>query len=77
MRKLTVSLFFLFVSGLLFAQEKLNLEMINKIKDEGTKNSKVMNIAFQLTDVNGPRLAGSPGYTKAANWAKSELAKWG
>ena len=76
MRKLAV-LFFLFVSYSLFAQEKLNLEMINKIKDEGTKNSKVMDIAFQLTDVNGPRLAGSPGYTKAANWAKSELAKWG
>lgn len=51
--------------------------MINKIKTEGTKNSKVMDIAFHLTDANGPRLAGSPGYTKAANWAKSELAKWG
>ena len=36
-----------------------------------------MDIAFHLTDVNGPRLAGSPGYTKAANWAKTELEKWG
>lgn len=77
MRKLTGLLFFLFITCSLFAQEKLNLEMINKIKEEGTKKSKVMDIAFQLTDVNGPRLAGSPGYTKAANWAKSELTKWG
>ena len=77
MRKLTALLLLLFINCSLFAQEKLNLEMINKIKDEGTKNSKVMDIAFQLTDVNGPRLAGSPGYTKAANWAKSELTKWG
>ncbi len=77
MRKLTALLLFIFVSGVLFAQEKMNLEMINKIKEEGTKNSKVMDIAFQLTDVNGPRLAGSPGYNKAANWAKTELSKWG
>ena len=77
MRKLNVLLLFLFVSASLFAQEKLNMEMISKIKEEGTKNSKVMDIAFHLTDANGPRLAGSPGYNKAANWAKSELAKWG
>lgn len=77
MRKLAVSLLFLFISCSLFAQEKPDMEMIYKIKEEGSKNSKVMDIAFQLTDVNGPRLAGSPGYNKAANWAKSELAKWG
>jgi carboxypeptidase Q len=77
MRKLTGLLLFLFITCSLFAQEKLNMEIINKIKEEGIKNSKVMDIAFQLTDVNGPRLAGSPGYSKAANWAKSELTKWG
>lgn len=77
MRKLTVSFLFLFITVSLFAQEKLDLDAIGKIKEEGTKNSKVMDIAFQLTDVNGPRLAGSPGYNKAANWAKSELSKWG
>ena len=77
MRKLTVYFFFLFTALNLLAQEKLDLEVINKIKDEGLKNSKVMEIAFQLTDVNGPRLSGSPGFTKAATWAKSELKKWG
>src|SRR5687767_5964398 len=77
MRKLTIYFFFLFTSTSLIAQENLNLDVINKIKEEGLKNSKVMDIAFQLTDVNGPRLAGSPGFTKAANWAKSELSKWG
>lgn len=77
MRKLSIAFLFLFGTSWLFAQEKLNLDMISKIREEGTKNSKVMDIAFRLTDVNGPRLAGSPGYTKAANWAKSELAKWG
>jgi len=77
MRKITIYFLFLFTSASLFAQEKLNLDVINKIKEEGLKNSKVMDIAFQLTDVNGPRLSGSPGFTKAAKWAKSEMEKWG
>lgn len=68
----------LLLSGLLLsAQEKLNMDVINKIKTEGTANSQVMDIAFHLTDANGPRLAGSPGYLKAATWAKETLAKWG
>lgn len=61
----------------LFAQEKLDMDMINKIKEEGTKNSKVMDIAFHLTDVSGPRLTNSPGFMRAANWAKDELTRFG
>ena len=53
------------------------MDMINKIKEEGTKNSKVMDIAFHLTDVSGPRLTASPGFMRAANWAKEELTKMG
>ncbi|MBC7936909.1 MAG: M20/M25/M40 family metallo-hydrolase [Rhizobacter sp.] len=48
-----------------------------KIKEQGLKQSNVMNYAFQLTDVSGPRLTNSPGYFRAANWAKAELAKLG
>lgn len=48
-----------------------------KIKEQGLKQSNVMNYAFQLTDVSGPRLTNSPGYFRAANWAKNELAKLG
>ena len=51
--------------------------MINKFKKEGTDNSKVMEIAFYLTDVSGPRLTSSPGYMTAANWAKNKLKEWG
>lgn len=61
----------------LFGQEKIDLNAIGKIKQEGLENSKVMDIAFQLTDVAGPRLTNSPGYFRAANWAKNELTKWG
>lgn len=77
MRKSPVLFLLLLLTGFVSAQEKLDLNMINRIKEEGTRNSKVMDIAFYLTDANGPRLAGSPGYMKAANWAKAEMTKWG
>ncbi|MFY7911019.1 MAG: M20/M25/M40 family metallo-hydrolase [Emticicia sp.] len=58
-------------------EEKVDLETTKKIRQEGLQNSKVMDIAFHLTDVNGPRLQGSPGYMKAANYAKGKLTEWG
>ncbi|HEX7903501.1 MAG TPA: M20/M25/M40 family metallo-hydrolase [Chitinophagaceae bacterium] len=48
-----------------------------KIKKEGLSHSQVMDIAFHLTDVSGPRLTNSPGFFRAANWAKDELTKMG
>jgi len=65
-----------FIAGM-FAQEKMDIDAIGKIKKEGLENSKVIDIAFHLTDVSGPRLTNSPGFFRAANWAKAELAKWG
>lgn len=61
----------------LFAQTSNDASIINKIKDEEQKNSKVMDIAFHLTDVSGPRLTSSPGFMRAAEWAKNTLASWG
>lgn len=52
-------------------------EAINKIKSEGLSNSKVMEYAYYLTDVSASRLTNSPGFFKAANWAKDELTKLG
>jgi hypothetical protein len=59
------------------AQEKIDADMMNRIRKEGMENSKVMDIAFYLTDVSGPRLTISPGYTRASNWAKNKLSEWG
>lgn len=74
-------IFFLFTLQFLvlisFAQSKNDKDVIQQIKKEGQENSKVMELAFYLTDVNGPRLTASPGYLSAANWAKKTLAGWG
>jgi len=57
--------------------EKVDLSMMQKIRKEGLENSKVMEIAFNLTDKSGNRLTNSPGFMRAANYAKETLAGWG
>jgi carboxypeptidase Q len=50
---------------------------IQKIRQEGLQDSHVMDIAFHLTDASGDRLTASPGFLRAANWAKQQLTQWG
>ncbi len=57
--------------------EKPDMIAVNQIIAEGMSNSKVMQHAFYLTDVSGPRLTNSPGYQRASEWAVKELKKWG
>ncbi len=57
--------------------EKIDTSAIAKIKDEGMSRSQVMDILSYLSDVYGPRLTGSPGFKRAAEWARGELSSWG
>src|ERR1700681_4721423 len=57
--------------------EKLDLDGIYKIKEEGLQRSKVMEIESYLTDVYGPRLTGSPNIKEAADWAQKTMKDWG
>jgi carboxypeptidase Q len=65
------------VSLTLCAQEKVDLGVIQRIKTEAFQNSKVMDHLFWITDVYGPRLTGSPGFTAAANWTVKRLKEFG
>src|SRR5262245_2335245 len=58
-------------------RERVNAEMVAKIKEEGTQRSKVMETISFLTDVHGPRLTGSPITRRAGEWAKGRLTEWG
>ncbi len=58
-------------------EKSLSAEVISKIRKEGLENSKVMEYAFRLTDASGPRLTVSPGFMRAANWAKATLTDIG
>ncbi len=57
--------------------ERVDLEIIHRIKHEAFAHSMAMDHLFWLTDIHGPRLAGSPGYRAAAEWAVQEMKSWG
>ncbi|MGD0130893.1 MAG: M20/M25/M40 family metallo-hydrolase [Bryobacteraceae bacterium] len=73
MKLLALALF----SLTLCAQDKVDLGVIQRIKTEAFQNSKVMDHLFWITDVYGPRLTGSPGFTAAANWTVKRLKEFG
>jgi carboxypeptidase Q len=58
------------------SQEKVDLDGIYKIKDEGLNRSQVMDVISYLTDVYGSRLTGSPQIKAAADWTKKKLTEW-
>jgi carboxypeptidase Q len=57
-------------------QEKVDLDAIYKIKDEGLNRSQVMDTISYLSDVYGGRLTGSPQIKAAGDWAKTKLTEW-
>ena len=59
------------------ATEKVDLDAVYRIKEEGLQRSKVMEIESYLTDVYGPRLTGSPNIKEAADWAQKMFREWG
>ncbi len=58
----------------LFAQQP---DMNARIREEGMKNSKIMNTMHYFTDLYGPRLTGSPNHVNAAKWGAAEMKAWG
>jgi carboxypeptidase Q len=65
------------VFALALAQDKADLSAIYKIKDEGLNRSQVMDLMSWMTDVYGPRLAGSPEKHQAEEWVMKKLSEWG
>ena len=51
--------------------------MMTRIRDEGLHHSQVMDTLFQLTDVIGPRLTGSPQAKQANEWTRDQFTRWG
>ena len=59
------------------AQERVDLSTVHQIKEEAFQRSKVMEILAGITDLNGPRLTGSPEFKEAADWAMARLKEYG
>lgn len=65
------------ISTTLIAADSPDLQMVTRIRQEGFRNSKVMDYAGGLTDLIGPRLTGSPNMRRANEWTRDELTKAG
>ncbi len=63
--------------GANLATERVDLDAIYKIKEEGLERSQVMDTLWYLTEVYGPRLTNSPNIRAAAAWATARMGEWG
>lgn len=78
MRRLTAFVVLVVMIGsFAAAKEPVDLEMVEKIREEGLERSQVMEILWYLTDYSGPRLTGSPGLKRAMEWCRNEMRDWG
>ena len=61
----------------LLAADSPDLTMQTRIRQEGFRNSKVMDLASGLMDSVGPRLTGSPNMKRANEWTRDKLTELG
>jgi len=61
----------------LWSQEKVDLETMGRIRYEGFRDSKVMELASGLMDSIGQRLTGSPNMKRANEWTRDQLTSFG
>jgi hypothetical protein len=59
------------------ATENLDLNMYQRIREEGLTHSHVMEYASGLMDGIGPRLTGSPNLKKANEWTRDQFTAMG
>lgn len=59
------------------AQERIDRDMIARIRSEALQRSQALALYRTLTDELGARLTGSPAHIQAARWARDRFAEWG
>jgi hypothetical protein len=76
-RSIAVLLLLVLVSLETGAQEKLDLQMLDRIRNEGLVNSKISDFLIYLCDVYAPRLPASPQYVQAGEWVVAKAKELG
>jgi hypothetical protein len=59
------------------AQEAVDIEIVQQIREEGLQRSQIEALAHHLTEIIGPRLTGSPGMKQANEWTAETFREWG
>jgi len=71
-----ILLVFLLATGA-WPEQRADLEVITRIRYEGFRNSKIMDLASGLMDGIGGRLTGSPNMHRANEWTRDQLTSFG
>lgn len=74
-KSFSILLFTLIISGLSLAQNRE--QIVENIINEATENSNLERLAYELLDLNGPRLVGTTQQQNAHNWAVNQFKEWG
>src|SRR5580692_1653535 len=74
---LTISVSLFIVPAWPQDKEKVDLETMSRIRYEGFRDSKVMELASGLMDSIGERLTGSPNMKRANEWTRDQLTAMG
>jgi hypothetical protein len=75
--RLTVGMVLCVLGVYASAQSPVDLGTISRIKQEALTRSQAMDHVVWMSDVYGPRVTGTPNYTRAAEWAVKRLNEWG
>jgi carboxypeptidase Q len=59
------------------AVERVDQDVVWKIRREATERSQILRTLHVLTDVYGPRLTGSPNLRNAQDWVVQQATAWG
>jgi carboxypeptidase Q len=62
--------------GAAASAEQVDSDTFRRIREEGLERSRVMRTALMLSDAHGARLAGTPEFRAAAEWARTELESY-
>ncbi len=57
--------------------EKVDMSVVEKVRDEGLNRSHIPGDVQYLTDVIGPRLTGSPAMKRANEWTAQKMREYG
>src|SRR5690554_3203089 len=58
-------------------QAQEHKQIVDKIVKEGTENSQLEKLAYEVTDLIGPRLVGTPQMQESHDWAVATFKGWG
>ena len=61
----------------LSAQSPVDLGTVSRIKQEALSSSQAMELVVWMSDVYGPRVTGTPNFTRASEWAMKRFTEWG